>query len=77
MADSSSPQEVLTLTEAFNVYFLQVPTYHLVVEILLVVYILRLLLSKNHDKPKDEKLTKQVYVMLSLLPAVAMVTGRG
>ena len=42
---------------------MQVPTYHLVVEILLIVYILRLLLSKNNDKPKDEKLTKQVYMM--------------
>ena len=38
----------------------QVPTYHLVVEVLLIVYILRLLLSKNHEKPKDEKLTKEV-----------------
>ncbi|XP_065905066.1 serine palmitoyltransferase 1-like isoform X2 [Dysidea avara] len=60
MADHSpAGGEALTLAETFNVYFLQVPTYHLIVEVLLVVYILRLLLSKTSDKPKEVKLTKE------------------
>ena len=36
------------------------PTYHLIVEVLLVEYILRLLLSKTSDKSKEVKLTKEV-----------------
>ena len=45
-----------------------------------MVYIVRLLLSKNNDKPKEEKLTKQVNCMVYCyhhLLAVVVVTGGG
>lgn len=54
--------EYLSLAEAFNVYFLQVPTYHLILELVLVAGIVTLYFSKSFGpRPKPaEKPTREV-----------------
>ena len=56
-------ERYLSLAEAFNVYVLQVPAYHLVIELFLVAWIAKLLLTKNFTPArvsKSEKPTKEV-----------------
>lgn len=54
--------EYLSLAEAFNVYVLQVPTYHLILELVLVAGIVTLYFSKSFGpRPKPaEKPTREV-----------------
>ena len=54
--------EYLSLAQAFNVYFLQVPTYHLILELVLVAGIVTLYFSKSFGpRPKPaEKPTREV-----------------
>jgi serine palmitoyltransferase len=55
-------ERYLSLAEAFNVYVLQVPAYHLVIELFLVAWIAKLLLTKNFTPArvsKSEKPTKE------------------
>lgn len=54
--------EYLSLAEAFNVYVLQVPTYHLILELVLVAGIVTLFFSKSFGpRPKPaEKPTREV-----------------
>ena len=56
-------EKYLSFAEAFNIYVLQVPTYHLIIELLLVAWIAKLLLTKNFTPArvsKAEKPTKEV-----------------
>ena len=54
--------EYLSLAEAFNVYVLQVPTYHLLLELVLVAGIVTLYFSKSFGPPPKpaEKPTREV-----------------
>ena len=60
-------EQHLSLSEAFNVYVLQVPTYHLIVELLLVLLIVKLLFTKNFNPSPKKKnaLTKEVKMYTS------------
>ena len=61
--------EYLSLAEAFHVYFLQVPTYHLILELALVAGIVTLYFSKSFGpRPKPaEKPTREVSRCWSVL----------
>ena len=58
--------EYLSLAEAFNVYVLQVPTYHLILELVLVAGIVTLYFSKSFGpRPKPaEKPSREVSILV-------------